>query len=79
MEDLLIAPWQLAVLFFFVSLLYSSVGLAGGSSYTALLAIFGIHFKAIPLITLSLNLLVSSLGTYNYFRHSHGRLGLVLP
>ena len=79
MEDLLIAPWQLALIFFFVSLIYSSVGLAGGSSYTALLSIFGIHFKAIPLITLSLNLLVSSLGTYNYFRHRHGRLSLVIP
>lgn len=79
MEDLLIAPWQLAIIFFFVSLLYSSVGLAGGSSYTALLSIFGLHFKAIPLITLSLNLLVSSLGTHNYFRQKHGRLSLVIP
>lgn len=79
MEDLLIAPWQLALIFFFVALLYSSIGLAGGSSYTALLSIFGLHFKAIPLITLSLNLLVSTLGTYNYFRQKHGRLRLVIP
>jgi uncharacterized protein len=78
-EDLLIAPWQLALIFFFVALLYSSIGLAGGSSYTALLSIFGLHFKAIPLITLSLNLLVSTLGTYNYFRQKHGRLRLVIP
>jgi uncharacterized membrane protein YfcA len=79
MENLFLGPWQLALIFFFVALLYSAVGLAGGSAYTALLAIFGLHFKAIPLISLSLNLGVSTLGIYNYFRHGHGRLSLVIP
>jgi len=33
----------IAALFFFVAMMYSSVGLGGGSSYTALLAIFDVN------------------------------------
>ena len=33
----------LAIIFFFVAMLYSSVGLGGGSTYTAVMAIAGIN------------------------------------
>ena len=36
----------LPILFFIVSLIYSSVGLGGGSAYTALMIIFGMNFKS---------------------------------
>ena len=78
--DLILAsPYFLAALFFIVAFIYSSVGLGGGSSYTALLAIFGISTIAIPMISLSLNLLVTSIGSYNFIRNKHGKIKLIFP
>lgn len=77
--ELAISPYWLAVLFFFVALLYSSVGLGGGSSYTALMAIFGASTLVIPMVTLSLNLCVTTIGSYNFIRNKHARIKLILP
>ncbi|SVC32646.1 uncharacterized protein METZ01_LOCUS285500, partial [marine metagenome] len=63
----------------FVAFIYSSVGLGGGSSYTALMAIFGINYLIIPTASLSLNLIVTSIGMVNFWRNGHGRLGLIAP
>jgi hypothetical protein len=71
--------WVLAGLFFPVALLYSSVGLGGGSSYTALMAIFGVHYEYIPTTSLFLNLVVTSIGTVNFWRGGHLRGRLILP
>lgn len=79
MEHLLISPWLLAPLFGGVALLYSSVGLAGGSSYIALLTIFGIDYLFIPTVSLSMNIMVSTLGVWNFFKGRHARLRLILP
>jgi hypothetical protein len=79
MEELLISPYILTALFFTVALVYSSVGLGGGSSYTALLAITGVSYAAIPTISLTLNLFVTSVGSFNFIRRKHARLGLILP
>lgn len=79
MDLILTSPYFLAALFFIIAFIYSSVGLGGGSSYTALLAIFGISTIAIPMISLSLNLLVTTIGSYNFIRNKHGKLKLILP
>jgi uncharacterized membrane protein YfcA len=79
MESITISPFVLAVIFFVVAFIYSSVGLAGGSSYTALLAIFGFSALAIPLLSLTLNVIVSTVGSFNFIRHKHLRLKLILP
>ncbi len=79
MEHLLIAPWFLAILFGGVAFLYSSVGLAGGSSYIALLTIFGVDYVAIPTVALSMNIMVSTLGAWNFFRGRHVRMQLIWP
>jgi uncharacterized protein len=79
MEMIISSPYFLAVLFFIVAFTYSSVGLGGGSSYTALMAIFGMDILAIPMISLSLNLFVTSVGSYNFLRNKHGRIKLILP
>lgn len=80
MVDLLISsPYVLAVLFFIVAFIYSSVGLGGGSSYTALMAIFSINSLAIPMISLSLNMFVTSIGSYNFIRNKHAKIKLILP
>jgi hypothetical protein len=71
--------YLLPILFFFVASIYSSVGLGGGSSYTALMAIFGINYLIIPTASLSLNLIVTSIGMVNFWRNGHGRLGLITP
>lgn len=79
LENLILSPYLLAIIFFFVAFFYSSVGLSGGSSYTALLAIFNYNTLAIPLISLSLNLIVSTVGSINFIRQRHVRWSLVLP
>jgi uncharacterized membrane protein YfcA len=79
MEELIISPYLLAALFLIVAFIYSAVGLGGGSSYTALMAIFGVNFIAIPTISLSLNIFVTSIGSFNFFRKKHVRLRLILP
>ncbi len=53
--------------------------MGGGSSYTALMAIFGINYLAIPMISLTLNLFVTTVGSFNFIREKHGCLGLILP
>jgi uncharacterized protein len=58
----------LTALFFFVALIYASVGFGGGSTYTALLGLWGIDFKLIPVISLLCNLIVVSGGTARFAR-----------
>ncbi len=71
--------YLLSILFFIIALIYSSVGLGGGSSYTALMAVFGINTLAIPIISLSLNILVTTIGSFNFLRNRHGKFKLILP
>lgn len=79
MDTATLFPYIIPVLFFIVAFTYSSVGLGGGSSYTALMAIFGFNALAIPVISLSLNLIVTTVGSYNFIRYKHARLRLLLP
>jgi len=79
MHGLAIPFYFLTCLFFIVAFAYSSVGLGGGSSYTALMAITGVSYLLIPIISLTLNLLVTSVGSFNFIRKKHGRLTLILP
>jgi len=79
MDMIITSPYLLAALFFIVAFTYSSVGLGGGSSYTALMAIFGVNTLAIPMISLSLNLFVTSVGSFNFIRNNHAKIGLILP
>ena len=77
--ELVYSPVFIAGLFFIVAFVYSSVGLGGGSSYTALMAILGFNALAIPMISLSLNLLVTSIGSFNFIRNRHARWRLIAP
>jgi uncharacterized membrane protein YfcA len=74
-----ISQYHLAGLFLLVAFTYSSVGLGGGSSYTALMAIFGMNTLEIPMISLILNLFATSVGSYNFIRNNHAKLKLILP
>lgn len=48
--------------------LYASVGFGGGSTYTALLAVSGLSFTLIPLISLTCNICVVSGNSFRYAR-----------
>ena len=79
MENLPLSPFLLALIFFAIALTYSAVGLGGGSSYIALMSIFGMSYLLIPSLSLSLNLFVTTSGSINFIRYDHARLKLILP
>ncbi len=78
MEELILSPLLLAAFFFIVSAAYSSVGLGGGTSYTALLTIFGASYRAIPTVSLTMNIVVTLMASINYIRAGHARPKLIL-
>ena len=65
--------------FFFISFIYSTVGLGGGSSYTAIMAVTGVSYQTIPTISLTLNLLVTFFGMVNFWRFGYVRINLIIP
>lgn len=77
--ELISSPYIIAIIFFVVAFAYSSVGLGGGSSYTAVMAIVGFNTLTIPVISLTLNLLVTTIGAFNFIRYKHAHLKLILP
>lgn len=65
--------------FTFIAFVYSSVGLGGGSSYTALLTIVGVAYMTIPTISLTLNVIVTTGATIQFVRHGHLRARILIP
>jgi uncharacterized protein len=59
--------WLIAF-FTLVALIYASVGFGGGSTYTALLGLWGLDYKLIPVISLLCNIVVVSGGTARFAR-----------
>lgn len=57
-----------AVAFFIIALIYSSVGFGGGSSYTAILILSGLSPTMVAPIALASNIVVVSGNSYNYFK-----------
>jgi uncharacterized membrane protein YfcA len=58
----------LASLFALVAFVYASVGFGGGSTYTALLALWGVDYRLIPVIALICNIIVVTGGTFRFVR-----------
>jgi len=69
----------LAILFLVTAILYSSVGFGGGSTYLALLLIWGTPYFIFPVIALSCNILVVSGNCFNYIRAGNLNFNLLLP
>ena len=69
----------LAILFLVTALVYSSVGFGGGSTYLALLLIWGIPYSVFPVIALSCNIIVVSGNCVNYIRAGNLNLKLLYP
>ena len=70
---------MLAILFLVTAILYSSVGFGGGSTYLALLLIWGIPYFVFPVIALSCNIIVVSGNCFNYIRAGNLNLKLLYP
>ena len=69
----------LSFLFFLTAILYSSVGFGGGSTYLALLLIWGIPYQVFPIIALCCNIIVVSGNCFNYTRTGNVNIKLLLP
>ena len=69
----------LSILFFATATLYSSVGFGGGSTYLALLLLWGVPYYIFPAIALLCNIFVVSGNSYNYIRAGNLNLKLLLP
>ena len=69
----------LSIFFFITSILYSSVGFGGGSTYLALMLIWEIPFYIIPILALCCNIIVVSGNSINYIRSGNFSLNLLLP
>ena len=69
----------LAILFLTTAILYSSVGFGGGSTYLALLLIWGIPYFIFPVVALSCNIIVVSGNCFNYIRAGNLNLRLLIP
>jgi len=72
-------PWFAAPLFFFIALLYSTMGFGGGSSYIAALVLAGMPYAQVPPIALTCNLIVAGIGFVQFGRAGHFDLHKVLP
>ena len=69
----------LTLAFLFTAALYASVGFGGGSTYTALLAVTGVSYTLIPLISLSCNICVVSGNSLRYARAGLIKLSQIWP
>ena len=69
----------LSISFFITAILYSSVGFGGGSTYLALLLIWGIPYYIFPVIALLCNIIVVSGNSFNYIRAGNLNLKLLSP
>ncbi|MDQ3852932.1 MAG: sulfite exporter TauE/SafE family protein [Thermoproteota archaeon] len=68
-----------APLFFGISFIYSSVGFGGGSSYIAILVLFGISLFVVPPIAQILNIIVAGIAMITFARAKHLSLKFSLP
>lgn len=77
--ELFLANWYIAVLFFIVAILYSSVGFGGGSSYLAILALTGIAFTQIRATALLCNIVVVIGNVFLYQQQKLYNFKKILP
>lgn len=61
-------PALLALAFLVTALLYASVGFGGGSTYSALLALSGLDYRLLPLVSLACNIVVVTGGSLRFAR-----------
>ena len=68
-----------AALIFLVAVLYSAVGLAGGSGYLAVMGLFSVAPEVMKPAALFLNVLVASVATFRFYRAGSFSWNIFLP
>lgn len=71
--------WLLTAGIFAIAMLYSSVGHAGASGYIAVMSLLSVAPAEIKPIALALNILVASIGTFQFWRAGHFSWPLFWP
>ena len=61
------------------AILYSAVGHGGASGYLALMAIFGVEVAVMKSTALTLNVFVSLISFYAFYRSGNFKLNILLP
>ena len=69
----------LPILFFVTALIYSSIGFGGGSTYLAILLIWGVPYTIFPVIALVCNIIVVSGNSINFIRSKNININLLFP
>ena len=69
----------LSILFFVTALIYSSIGFGGGSTYLAILLIWGVPYTIFPVIALVCNIIVVSGNSINFIRSKNININLLFP
>ena len=69
----------LTIFFLITAILYSSVGFGGGSTYLALMLIWGIPFYIFPIIALFCNIIVVSGNSINFIRSGNLNIKSLIP
>ena len=69
----------LSILFFVTALIYSSIGFGGGSTYLAILLIWGVPYTMFPIIALVCNIIVVSGNSINFIRSKNINFNLLFP
>ena len=69
----------ISILFFVTALIYSSVGFGGGSTYLAILLIWGVPYTIFPVIALVCNIIVVSGNSINFIRSKNININLLFP
>ncbi|PLX01381.1 MAG: hypothetical protein C0595_14930 [Marinilabiliales bacterium] len=67
------------VALFLVAFIYSAVGHGGASGYLALMALFGISTIFMRASALTLNLFVSAVSFYAFYRAGHFKIKILIP
>lgn len=71
--------WEVVLLFFFIAVLYASVGFGGGSSYLAVLALTEMSYVQLRGIALLCNIVVVSGGSYIFAKKKYFHWKRIMP
>ena len=69
----------LSIFFFVTAFIYSSIGFGGGSTYLAILLIWGVPYTIFPVIALVCNIIVVSGNSINFIRSKNININLLFP
>ena len=72
-------PIELMLLFFLIAVVYASAGFGGGSSYLAVMALFGLQQNVMRPTSLLCNIVVVTGGTYILWKNGFLNLKKIIP